>query len=282
MENSEYHARPEVSASQLKILKRSPLHFWDRFLNPDKPMIEPTPNMILGTLVHAAVLEPEQFDKRYIVVPEGIDKRTKEGKQLWQDLLATGREPVKFDVWQDVSNMAQAVIRNADVKKILDMSQKEVSLFWTDSDTGVLCKMRPDILIEPCDEYPNGAIFDLKTMADCSPESFGKAVWNLEMLIQAGHYCNGCFAANGCFPDFGWIAVETSRPHAVQMYSASQLQIDYGRDECSRLLRIYAECAAANNWPAYGDDVLELELPGWAARIVDGEDDGSVEVSDAE
>ena len=115
-----------------------------------------------------------------------------------------------------------------------------------------------------------------------SPESFGKAVWNLEMLIQAGHYSNGFFAAYGCWPEFGWTAVETSRPYAVQMYSASQLQIDYGRDECSRLLRIYAECAAANNWPAYGDDVQELELPGWAARIVDGEDDGSVEVSDAE
>ena len=125
MENAEYHARPEVSASQLKILKRSPLHFWDRFLNPDKPIVEPTPNMILGTLVHAAVLEPEQFDKRYIVVPEGIDKRTKEGKQLWQDLLATGREPVKFDVWQDVSNMTAAVIRDAAAKHILDISVKE-------------------------------------------------------------------------------------------------------------------------------------------------------------
>lgn len=281
MENAEYHARPEVSASQLKILKRSPLHFWDRFINPDKPVIEPTPNMVLGTLVHAAVLEPEQFDKRYIVVPEGIDRRTKEGKQLWADLLATGREPVKNDVWQDVSNMAHAVMRESFIRCILYNSIKEKSLFWMDNETGIMCKMRPDILIEPCDEYPNGAIFDLKTMADCSPESFGKAVWNLDMLIQTGHYTDGFYENYGRRPVFGWIAVETSRPYAVKMYSANDAQIDYGMDECLRLLRIYADCAANDNWPAYGDEVTELELPGWAARIVDGEDDGSVEVSDA-
>jgi hypothetical protein len=93
MENTEYHAHPALSASGLRVLKRSPLHYWDRYINPDRVTTEPTEAMQLGTLIHCAVLEPDQFDVRYIAVPEGIDKRTKEGKQVWADLLATGREP---------------------------------------------------------------------------------------------------------------------------------------------------------------------------------------------
>lgn len=279
MDNTEYHARPEVSASQLKILNRSPLHFWDRFINPDRVPFEPTPAMILGTLAHCAILEPAEFDKRYIVVPEGIDKRTKEGKQLWQDLIATGREPIKHEIWQQVSGMAQAVIKHPLYALIHD-GIKESPLFWQDNDSGVLCRALPDVLIAPCEAWPNGLVLDLKTTGDISPESFARRVWDGEMLIQAGHYCEAFFYKYRCLPAYGWIAVETDRPHAVKFYAATESQIEYGKAECLRLLRIYKECEQANNWPAYGDDITELELPAWASRIVDGDDDGSVEVTD--
>jgi len=279
MDNTEYHARPEVSASQLKVLNRSPLHFWDRFINPDRVPFEPTPAMILGTLAHCAILEPEEFDKRYIVVPEGIDKRTKEGKQLWQDLIATGREPIKHEIWQQVSGMAQAAIKHPLYALIRD-SIKESPLFWQDDETSVQCRALPDVLIAPCDAWPNGLVLDLKTTGDISPESFARRVWDGDMLIQAGHYCEAFFYKYRCLPAYGWIAVETDRPHAVKFYAATESQIDYGRAECLRLLRIYKECEQANNWPAYGDDITELELPAWASRIVDGDDDGSVEVTD--
>ena len=279
MENSDYHARTEVSASQLKVLNRSPLHLWDRFINPDRVPFEPTPAMILGTLAHCAILEPEEFDKRYIVVPEGIDKRTTQGKQLWADLLATGREPIKFDTWQLVSGMLQAAIKHP-LYAIIRDAIKEKPLFWQDDETGIQCRALPDVLIAPCDKWPRGLILDLKTTGDISPESFAKRVWDGDMLIQSGHYCEAFSYKYSHLPAYGWIAVETDRPHAVKFYMATESQIDYGRAECSRLLRIYADCTASNNWPAYGDDITELELPAWASRIVDGDDDGSVEVTD--
>jgi exodeoxyribonuclease VIII len=263
----------------LKVLNRSPLHFWDRFINPDRVPFEPTPAMKLGTLAHCAILEPEEFDKRYIVVPEGINRTTKEGKQLWADLLATGREPVKSETWYQVLGMAQAVMRHPLYALIRD-AVKEKPLFWQCKDTGVQCRALPDVLIAPCDAWPNGLILDLKTTGDIAPETFARRVWDGDMLIQAGYYSQAFYAAYGCWPVFGWIAVETDRPHAVKFYAATESQIEYGNAECLRLLRIYADCAAADNWPAYGDDITELELPAWASRIVDGDDDGSVEVSD--
>lgn len=278
MENHEYHAHPSVSASWLKAINRSPLHFWDRYINPNRTDDEPTPAMKLGTLAHCAILEPEEFDKRYIVMPDGIDKRTKEGKQLWADLLATGREPVKRDDWILVANMANAALKYPAMANIMPIAQKELSLFWTDSNTGTECKMRPDIFIAPCDAYPRGLIIDVKTLPDASPETFPRRVWEGDMLIQAGHYSSGHYHIYGCLPDFGWLAVENARPHAVKLYMATSAQIEYGIDECIRLMRIYNTCMAANNWPAYGDEIAELELPVYAQRIVDGDGDEITEI----
>ena len=38
-------------------------------------------HLSLGTAIHSAILEPNNFDKEYHVRPDGIDLRTKAGKE---------------------------------------------------------------------------------------------------------------------------------------------------------------------------------------------------------
>ena len=69
-----YHAVKALSASGMKALAESPLHYWQRYLNPQAESEEPTLEMKIGSAVHCALLEPDQFDSRYcsaLEPPEG-------------------------------------------------------------------------------------------------------------------------------------------------------------------------------------------------------------------
>lgn len=275
MDNQTYHALPQISASQLVTMRRSPLHFWDRYINPNNPVIEPTPAMFLGTLAHAAILEPQDFDSRYIVLPDGIDRRTKEGKALYESIIATGKEPVKADVWQQVKGMVAAAMRHELLQQILRAAKKEHSIIYSCTETLEACRARPDIYLPACEAYPHGLVLDLKTTTDASPSVFGKRAWDGGMLIQAAHYGAAIYSETGEWPAYGWVAIESQRPHAMKIYMATHEQIQYGREERLRLLRIYRDCMDSNNWPAYGDDIEPLELPAWTGI---GSDQESVEV----
>jgi len=49
----------------MKDLAISPLRYWYRHINPERPEDEPTPQQQFGSAVHCAVLEPGEFSKRY-------------------------------------------------------------------------------------------------------------------------------------------------------------------------------------------------------------------------
>lgn len=73
MTNAEYHARPELSASQCKVLLENP-HKYYLGLGTEE-----TEAMRFGSLVHKLILEPEDFDREYAVSPK-FDGRTKKGQ----------------------------------------------------------------------------------------------------------------------------------------------------------------------------------------------------------
>ena len=57
LSNEAYHSLKAVSPSQIKVLARSPLHYFDQFLAEDRVKKPPTPEMLLGTALHTAVLD---------------------------------------------------------------------------------------------------------------------------------------------------------------------------------------------------------------------------------
>lgn len=277
MTNDEYHAHSAIGASGLKLLARSPLHYWAAYIDPEREPMQPTAAMALGTATHCAILEPHRFDDLYAVLPEGLDRRTKEGKQLFADIESSGKQPIRSDDFERLMRMRAAVDCTPGAAFIINRATAhEISLFWRDPETGVECKIRPDIYLAP-----NGnlapLIADLKTTSDASPSAFGRQAWSLSMHIQAALYTRGAQLALNLptRPDFAWIAVESDRPHAVMVYTAPAELIEYGDREVARLLRVYADCCAANHWPAYGY-AQPLALPGYAVREMT-ETEGDIE-----
>ena len=77
--NAEYHGGPGISKSGLDLIHRSPMHY-NAVVTAANDRT-PTPAQEIGTAVHMAILEPEEFAKTYCLslrrsdVPDAIDDR---------------------------------------------------------------------------------------------------------------------------------------------------------------------------------------------------------------
>ena len=259
MPHAEYLAMLALSASGLKDMQRSPAHFYGKHLDPNRPANNPTPAMVNGTLVHACIFEPAEVAKRYVVKPEGMSFTTKDGK-AWRD--AQTLEIVDLLDMEAALKQAAAVRALPEVGELLKDGRGEVSAFWTDDETGTLCKCRPDWVVPAGDGV---ILVDGKTATDASPEGFGRAIWNLGYHIQAAWYCDGYAKASGK-PVHGFVfaAVESAWPHAAAAYMLGENVLEAARGINRRLVRQHAGCVKSGKWPAYQAGVSLINLPKWA------------------
>jgi hypothetical protein len=261
MDNTAYHAHPAVSKSHLDLIARSPLHYWARYLDPDRVAPEPTPQMRLGTALHTHVLELSRWDEEIAVAP-AINRMTKAGKEEWAAFVAdaAGKTVITADDAAQVQAMARAVFRHPAAAMLLALPGKaETTHMWTDASTGLECKCRPDWLTDD-----GSIVVDLKTTKDASPRGFKQSIANFSYQKQAAWYLHGVQQATGKRPDqFIFICVETTAPYAVAVYAADAEMIERGHDQAMRDLAKLAVCKAADHWPSYSDQIETISLPGW-------------------
>ena len=269
VDNVEYHAHPAVSKSHLDEIERSPLHYWSRFLDPDRATPPPTPAMVIGTALHTHVLEMHQWDKQFIVAPAGIDRRTKAGKEEWAafESLANKRTVISREDGETIAAMGRAIYGHPAAAMLLTMAGRaETSHFWTDETTGIECKCRPDWLLEDCT-----VIVDLKTTEDASPSGFQRSIAKFNYHKQAAWYLHGVEQSTGVCPSqFIFVAVEKKAPYAVGVYAADPESIKVGWQTAERNLERIAECRAAKYWPSYSEAIEPISLPRWMLPKADG------------
>lgn len=243
--NAEYHASPAVSASHLHAVLRSPRHYYDTYVNPKRPKIEPTTAMRIGTLCHTAVLEPEELAKRHPII---TSRRTKEARQLVED----GFEPVLQSEMRTAEQMAESVRNHPEAAWLLRVGEAESSIWWQDEEHGLRCKCRPDW-------WAADLVVDLKTTLDASPKAFAKSVANFGYHRQQAHYVKGTNCSR-----FIFIVVEKVYPFQTAVYELDTEASAIGEEQRNRAMRRIAACKQRDEWPGYGDEVQTLSLPTWA------------------
>lgn len=252
--NEEYHLRPELSCTGLKELARSPAHY-QNYVHGDR---HATPAMILGSYFHSVILEPEIATSDYVVAPEGMSFATKEGKQ-WKS-ENEGKQIIKFEDSQMIDSMKNQVRNSPMCNGLLSFGgEAESSIFWTDDETGVLCKNRCDYL-----NHDMKTIIDLKTTADASPEKFQKSSWDLNYHLQGAFYQRGVMELTGEYYDWLIIAIEKDNPYIEPViYKFSESLLSRGDEKVNELLKQFAECQRTDIWNGYPEGILELEIPAW-------------------
>lgn len=249
-----YHQSPRISRSSLMEFKRSPYHYWYKYINPDYKPEPATPAQIIGNALHTLILEPNEFEKRYFVIPE-FNKATKQGKERWQKIKFElgSKETLTTNQYQTLQAIAASLKKNNLATQLIENAEIEQSLYWDDPDTGILCKCRPDIL--RCN-----LVCDLKTAKDGSPRSFQYAAFDYGYYIQAAMVREAIKQLKQkLIKDFLFLVIEKSAPYAISIYQLDEASLDKGYQEFKTLLARYQQCLETNDWPAYS--IQEISLP---------------------
>lgn len=227
-----YDELPGLNASLLKLaLSKSPAHAWAVFKDPNREIEEEVNQFLIGNLFHCRVLEPEQFNKRYLILPEDAPKRPT-AKQLeppksgrngqvntatkayaaWEEAQQRNAWWHEFEAAHPGAKSAQNVNANdlalgdALASAVLqhpvlgprfaattqNRAGNELTLTWLDSLTGARCKARLDSLRFLGDRLWIG---DLKSAMDAGPgpDHFGKAAANFDYCLSAAFYLDAVF-----------------------------------------------------------------------------------------
>jgi len=261
----EYHQWSAASNSALNHLIRSPAHM-ETYMK--EPLAE-TPALLLGRAIHAAVLEPDRFKAEYGMMPAGLKRTTKEGKETWTELVETFGEGNVLSA--DDYGICIRTRKRVHAKKtahalIAGEGDVELSMVWEDEETGVLCKARWD---RHSPEIAGGAIVDLKTTRDASPRDFERAIFSYGYHRQAAMYLMGAKALKLPVRHYSIIAVEKEPPFGVAVYRITEGTVDASEDQVKALLRRYAECMESGEFPDYPDEVRDIAVPDWAWRVME-------------
>ena len=255
MDAATYRAAEAISASDLKWIlpPRTPAHYHAYKTGVIKR--EETRALVIGTLCHLAVLEPDKLATAFALRPDGLDLRTKDGK-AWKE--AQGDKPILDGEEAAMLNgMSAAVAAHPVARKLLEGSKREVSLF-SDHRTGLKLKGRIDVLGE-------GFVADVKTAAEGDAANFAAAVFRYNYHVQAAMYCQLAEVER-----FSFIAVEKVAPFAVAVYTLSPKALQVGLNSLNYALDTIALCTDAGLWPAYSLDEQTLDLPAWAYKQAEG------------
>jgi exodeoxyribonuclease VIII len=260
MDEEIYRAAPGIAQSSLKEMRYSPAHYHAAITRGPQ---EPTPEMIIGTAVHCAVLQPQLFDSSYIEFPANMDMRTAEGRE-WKR-RSGGFSVLKQEVYKMVLSIRASVRRHPLAREAIERSVHEVSVFAPIKIGDRILQRKGRIDMLPSE---GRAITDLKTVpyGGASAELWPKKLASMIYHLQSAYYIDLCNDAAGSvqWDSFVHIAVEKERPYAVAVYLLDQDAIDAGRDLYRKLLRQVAECEESGDWPAYSQELLDVALPRWA------------------
>lgn len=274
--NSDY-----ISASGLKLIKQSPLHFKEQ----EK---EETEAMVFGSAYHLNILEPEKFDSKYFVlkekdilevlISEGAKspRATNKYKEWYaqQENIAAGRTILDMGTKQIIDAMKERLFKHRYAKHLCTDGIAEKSILTRCTlfdDTTVFIKFKPDNINEK-----KKVIFDLKTTSDASQNGFPRQAGEYDYHIQAALYTDliEMITGDGLSWQFFFIAQEKKKPFAFNMFEASPQFLGQGRYEYQQLIKLWQWCSNENRWPGYQCfienkyGILELNLPAWNIKEI--------------
>lgn len=251
----DYHARKDsISSSGLR-----------RLLPPGCPAafrfgeFETSAAMDFGKVAHRLVLG----DGDAFAVSPFDSFRSNDAKAWKAEQEAAGVVVISADDLAKARAMAQAVKDHPWAGQLFTDGRPEVSLFWTDAETGVNCRARFDWLRNAV-EGRRLLIPDYKTARNAHPAKFAKSAAEYGYAQQAAFYIEGAVAL-GLDPDplFLFVAQEKTAPYLVSVVALDEDDIRMGRELNRRALRIYADCLEHDEWPGYAESVVTVELPSY-------------------
>ena len=256
--NEEYHARQEVSCSQLKELAQSPVAFYLRYIRGVAPP-KSSEALSFGTLLHLwAEVGEDSFWRRVTVAPENVLTATGQfGKAAkeWQASLPAEAIPLAPADQEKLWHQTRQILANDAARAAMENSvDREFNITWR--WFGHACRCRVDGATA---EF----FYDFKTTRDGDPKAtFWSSVKQFKYDLQAAMYAAAAVAAGWPPHRMVFIITSTTWPYHCHVARLPEAVIARGRRRCLALL---AELRTRKEWdswtPAEYGEIHELYCP---------------------
>jgi hypothetical protein len=211
----------------------------------------------IGTAAHTLLLgsgpEPHVIDADNYL--------TKAAKQERDAAYARGDVPLLPHEFDAVQQMVARARLHPRVAEFLACGKSEQSLFWTDKETGVACRARPDWLRDDM-------IVDYKTSPSAAPSSLPKSVADFGYHMQAPWYLDAAVELELLPPDapFYFIFQSKQPPYLIKIVELDDRALEIGRERNAYAREIFRDCTDSGVWPGFGDDIELISLPSYEVR----------------
>ena len=206
--------------------------------------------MVLGSAFHKIVLEPETFDKEFMIMPH-FDRRTKEGRLGYENLMNKVQGEcitlITKEQYDTICGMRDSIMSNPYARKLIN-GNIEQSMYFTDELTKVGCKCRPDVWRKVADRV---VITDLKSAKSVMPNDFMRDCVKYHYDLQTAMYREGVSKTLNMPKDnidFVFIAVEKKPPYLLNIMQADTYVIQKGEADFREFIGTYKECKETNNY----------------------------------
>lgn len=255
MTNEEYHAHPAMSKTKLDLFNRDEnLLAWAENCPVDEEKMK---TLDFGDAMHAICLEPERLQSEFVVMPK-FNLRTNQGKEdkAGFEKENQGKKILNDDEYTKLRLMYESVMAHPAARQIIEgKGIAEGSFFWTDKDSGIECRCRPDKIMT---EF--GFSVDIKTTEQLSKFKF--SVDDFRYYVQDPYYRDG-MASNGItHHEMRFLVIQKTIEcgrYPCMVVTLPQEVVEYGRQEYRRNLMEYAEFLERNTF----NPSQELEMHHW-------------------
>lgn len=239
-----------LSYSSLKEFSKSPRHYIS-YLNKER---KSTPAMEFGSLVHCLLLQPQEFALNYAVMPN-VDRRTKDGKAVYEEFLASsnGRTVISKDEYDN----ADALVSNAKENQLISdavMGCKSFESEWRAEVGGLPIRGFFD---GEADDY----ILEVKTTNDAEPRTLINDFYKKMYHIQAGLY------NMVSEKPIKYLVIETTAPYNSYLALATDKYVNAGKKRALDLIDGFKYCMENKDFHKgyehyHGN--ISIDLPHWA------------------
>ena len=268
---------------------------------------EETNAMRMGSGAHALLLEPDQFEERFCVMPDFhlSEQNLRESKYRGEpdEERQTNSKATKFYKRQVAAFVAdnpdktiigqtqydqclraiESIWARPKMRELVESSAKEVTVYG--EICGVECKGRLDLLTD----RPRGywKIADLKTTPNVHKKAFGRIFSNLNYAFKLAFYRelvrqNVAETRN---IEVELITQELTGDFDNALVSVPSIVLDNAWTKVVEVMQAYKRCLETDVWLGVdgGKDYYELDIPNWA---MDGDEEfewsSTVEANDNE
>jgi hypothetical protein len=239
----EYAAIPAFRSHDLTSVIKCPYSWKNR-----KEMVQ-TPALLEGRVQHTVFLEHHKFDEEFVIMPK-FDRRTKAGKEEYEDFMATveDRTAITQDMY-DVCMERREVVADYIPK---EDHRAELTLVFELHGHPFKCRL---------DWYDNQDVWDLKTCRDASPRGFRQAINGFNYHMQAALYVDGCRASGLRADGFNFLAQEKQFPYPYGVYRLSDEALVYAQAKNEQALELLLRCKEQDDFKPYNlEGIQTVEL----------------------